>query len=236
MNTFLFENLSVFLPTYNEGKNIENVVLNIKEVLQKVASNWEILIINDGSADNTLTIAKRLAQGDNKIKVINHGKNMGYGASLKSGLYGAKYSWIAFIDSDGQFDFSEIVNFADTQKNTNADIIIGYYKSRKVSLSKIITSKLWEYVVFFLFGLKVRDIDCGFKLISKKVLDKIPKLESERGAFISSELLIKATKAGFKIVEIPVSHFPRKFGKGTGRDLNVIIQSFKDLFKLYGKN
>jgi len=89
-------------------------------------------------------------------------------------------------------------------------------------------------LVFILFGLKVKDIDCGFKLISKKVIEKIPQLESERGAFISSELLIKAKKAGFRIVEIPVAHYPAT-RVGTGRKLNVIIQSFVDLIKLWKK-
>ena len=114
-------------------------------------------------------------------------------------------------------------------------MVIGYYRARRVSLAKKITSKMWEYLVLFLFGLKVRDIDCGFKLISKKVIDSIPKLESERGAFISSELLIKARKSGFKIVEIPVTHYPRVKGSGTGRNLNVIIKSFVDLLKLWRK-
>ena len=106
---------------------------------------------------------------------------------------------------------------------------------RKVSFAVILTSKIWELIVFLLFGLKVRDIDCGFKLISKKVINKIPHLESERGAFISSELLIKAKKAGFKIVEIPVHHYPRIKGKATGRKLTVIIKSLFDLFNLWRK-
>ncbi len=102
-------------------------------------------------------------------------------------------------------------------------------------MTKIITSKVWEGVVFLLFGLKVRDIDCGFKLISKKVINSIPKLESERGAFITSELLIKAKKKGFKIVEIPINHYPRLKGEGTGRKFGVIVKSFEDLFKLWRK-
>jgi hypothetical protein len=106
---------------------------------------------------------------------------------------------------------------------------------RQVSKFKIITSKIWELSVFILFGLRVRDVDCGFKLISKKVIDKIPRLESERGAFISSELLIKAKNLGFVIVEVPVTHYPRLKGVGTGRNLNVIIKSFVDLFKLWKK-
>ena len=104
--------------------------------------------------------------------------NRGYGASLKSGFYNAKYSWIAFIDADGQFDFSEIMNFLKKQEDTGADLVIGYYKKRKVSFFKIVTSKAWEFLVYLLFGLKIKDIDCGFKLISRKVVEKIPKLES----------------------------------------------------------
>ncbi|KKU70405.1 MAG: Glycosyl transferase family 2, partial [Candidatus Woesebacteria bacterium GW2011_GWD1_47_21] len=131
--------------------------------------------------------------------------------------------------------FSEISNFIRKQRETGADLVIGYYKKRRVSFFKILTSRLWELVVFLLFGLKTRDIDCGFKLVSRKVIEKIPKLESERGAFISSEFLIKARKSGFKIIEIPVTHYPRTKGAGTGRKLNVIIKSFVDLLKLWKK-
>lgn len=229
------DKLSVFFPTYNEEANIEATVKSAVNVLQNTVKVWEVLIINDGSTDKTLEIAQKLAKEDQRIRVINHEINRGYGAAFKSGFYSAKYPWIAFTDSDGQFEFSEISNFIKKQEETGADLVIGYYKDRKVSFSKKITSKMWEYLVFLMFGLFVRDIDCGFKLVSKKVIDKIPKLESERGAFISSEFLIKAKKAGFKIVEIPVTHKPRLAGKGTGRDLRVILKSFADLLRLWKK-
>ncbi len=233
--SYKIDELSVFFPTYNEEKNIRRTVLRARAVLTKTAKVWEMLIVNDGSKDKTFEIAKKLSQEDKRIKLINHEVNRGYGAAFKSGFYNASYRWIAFTDSDGQFDFSEIVNFIDKQRETNADLVIGYYKKRQVSKFKIITSKMWELAVFLLFGLHARDIDCGFKLVSKKVIENIPKLESERGAFISSEFLIKAKKTGFKIVEIPVTHYPRIAGKGTGRDIKVIIQSFVDLFKLWHK-
>ena len=227
--------LSVFFPAYNEEGNLEDTVLKAVKVLEDVAKKWEILIVNDGSKDNTLKIANSLAKKHKNVKVINHGQNKGYGAALKSGLYGSRYEWIAFTDSDGQFDFSEITNFIKKRDEVNADAVIGWYKQRQVSRGKIITSKMWEYLVFAMFGLKVKDIDCGFKLLSKKMIDDLPKLESERGAFISSELLIKAQKKGYKIVEIPVTHYPRTEGAGTGRNLDVIMQSFKDLVKLWRK-
>lgn len=231
----MIQSLSVFFPSYNEEKRIKETVTKAKKVLGKIAGTWEILIINDGSKDKTGEIATELSKKDRRIKVITHNPNRGYGAAFKSGLYSAKYSWIAFTDADGQFDFSEITNFIEKQKETNADLVIGYYKKRQVSKTKIITSKMWELVVFLFFGLHVKDIDCGFKLIGKHVVDAVPKLESERGAFISSEFLINAKKKGFSIVEIPVTHYPRTAGVGTGRNLDVIIKSFVDLFKLWKK-
>jgi len=229
------DSLSVFFPTYNEEGNIKNTVIKAKNVLLKNVHDWEILIVNDGSTDKTKEIADKLAVEDTRIRVISHEQNRGYGASLKSGFYNSRYPWIVFTDSDGQFDFSEINSFFDKQKETGADLVIGYYKKRSVSKFKIITSRMWEIAVMILFGLHVHDIDCGFKLVSKKVIDIIPRLESERGAFISSEFLIKAKKSGFKIVEIPVTHLPRVQGKGTGRNIKVIIQSFVDLFRLWEK-
>ncbi|HLD92302.1 MAG TPA: glycosyltransferase family 2 protein [Patescibacteria group bacterium] len=229
------KSLSVFFPAYNEEGNIKNTVIKSKAVLLKYVENWEIIIVNDGSTDNTKKISEELSSEDKRIRVINHEVNRGYGASLKSGFYNAKYPWIIFTDSDGQFDFSEINLFFEKQQETNADLIIGYYKKRQVSKFKIITSRMWEIAVMILFGLHVHDIDCGFKLVSKKVINRIPTLESERGAFISSEFLIKAKKSGFKIVEISVTHLPRVQGKGTGRNVKVILQSFVDLFRLWRK-
>jgi glycosyltransferase involved in cell wall biosynthesis len=234
MNDYKIDELSVFFPTFNEEASIGETVEKTKKILEKVAKNWEIIIVNDGSTDRTGEISNNLAK-DTRIKVVTHIENKGYGASLKSGFYNSKYSWIAFTDSDGQFDFNEIVKFIEKQKETNADLVIGYYKKRQVSKFKIITSRMWELAVMILFGLHVHDIDCGFKLVSKLVIDKIPKLESERGAFISSEFLIKVKKANFKIVEIPVTHYPRTKGKGTGRNIRVIIKSFVDLFRLWKK-
>ena len=235
MKNYLINELSVFFPCYNEEKNIEATVDKAVKVLENTAKKWEIIIVNDGSKDKTGDVALKIQKKYSGIKIVTHSPNRGYGAAFKSGLYNAKYQWIGFTDSDGQFDFAEIKNFIATQNKTKADIVIGYYLGRKVSKAVIISSKIWELIVFILFGLKVKDIDCGFKFISKKVVDAIPKLQAERGAFISSEFLIKAKKAGFKIVEIGVHHYPRTEGQATGRQLKVILKSFSDLFKLWFK-
>lgn len=226
--------LSVFFPFHNEEKNAQPVIEKAFAVLKELKlDNYEVLCINDGSTDKTLEVLEKLKAKFPKIKIINHEVNQGYGGALKSGFYNAKYDWIAFTDADGQFDFSEIKKFIEKEEETNADLVIGYYLDRKVSNFIKFTSKVWELGVFVLFGLKVTDIDCAFKLISKKVIDDIPPLQSKLGAFISSELLIKAKKEGFKIAEIGVSHFIRKEGKASGRKIKVIINSYLDLFRLW---
>lgn len=229
------DKLSVFLPAYNEEANIKRTVKNVVDNLNKNVKTWELIIVDDGSKDSTGKIADDFASKNKNIRVIHHNPNQGYGGAFKSGIYAGKYPWISFIDSDGQFDFSEITRFIATQQKTQADMVIGYYLGRKVSFLRKLNSKAWQILVWILFGLKVKDIDCGFKLISKKVIDKIEPLQSARGAFISSEFLIKSKKAGFKIVEIGVQHYPRKLGEATGAKLNVIIQSFIDLFSLWKK-
>lgn len=227
--------ISVFLPAYNEEANLPYTIENVLKNLKKNFKKWELIIVNDGSKDKTGLIADKYAKNSTQIKVIHHNPNQGYGPALISGLYACKHDWISFIDSDGQFDFSEITKLVTTQEKTKADMVIGYYLKRQVPFFRKVNTKLWQIIVWIMFGLNVRDIDCGFKLLSKKILNKIEKLESKRGAFISSEFLIKSQKAGFKIVEVGVNHYPRRRGEGTGANIDVIIQSFVDLFKLWRK-
>lgn len=235
-DTAKVSSLSVFFPAYNEEANIENTVTKALSILPSVAHQWEIIVVDDGSSDRTGPIVEAMAKEEERIRLITHERNRGYGGALKSGLYNARYELIAFTDADGQFDLAEIDRFLETKEKTGADLVIGYYLKRQVPLYRILGSKLlWEPSVYLLFGLKVRDIDCGFKLIDRKVVKEITDLESERGPFISSEFLIKAKKAGFKIVEIGVHHYPREGGKATGASLKVIVSGFKELFQLWRK-
>lgn len=232
---FLVNEISVFFPAYNEEANIRQTVEKAIDVLKKIAKRWEIIVIDDGSKDKTGEVVKRIIKKEPRVRLITHTPNRGYGAALKSGFYNSQYRWIAFTDADGQFDFSEITSFFEKQRETGADLVIGYYLKRAVPFYRILGSKLWELAVFLTFGLKVKDIDCGFKLIKKEVIEKIPPLEAERGPFISSELLIKAKKKGFKIVQIGVHHYPRRAGKATGANLKVVLSGLKDLIKLKAK-
>ncbi len=229
------DELSVFYPAYNEGERIAKTIENTFVHLPKVATKYEVVVVNDGSKDDTEQVVNKLMKKYKELKIVTHNPNRGYGEALKTGFANSKYEWVVFTDSDGQFDFGEITNFIDTQKKTGADLVIGYYKDRAVPFYRKFNSYMWQLIVYILFGLKVRDIDCAFKLINQRVIKAISPLESGRGAFISSEFLIKAQKKGFKIVEIPITHYPRVGGQGTGANLDVIMQSFVDLFSLWKK-
>lgn len=230
------EELSVFFPAYNEEANIAKTVTQATAVLKKITKQWEIIVVNDGSTDKTAQIVERLIKKEPRIRMITYTPNRGYGAAFKTGLYNSRYDLIAFTDGDGQFDFSEITKFIKRQRESEADIVAGYYLKRAVPFYRILISKLaWELPVFLIYGLKMRDIDCGFKLVKKEVIDKIPRLEAERGPFISTEFLVKAKKLGFKIVEVGVRHHPRRAGKATGVSLKVALSGYTDLIRLYRK-
>ena len=226
------ESLSVFFPAYNEEANLVETVEKAIPVIKKATDIYEIIIVDDGSRDKTGEIAKDLAKKYQFIKVVEHHPNRGYGAAFKSGIYNSQYEWITFTDADGQFDFSELTKLIEKQEETNADLVIGYYLKRAVGFQRILGSKIWEWTVFCLFGLKVTDTDCGFKLFRKKVVDSIPKLQAERGPFINSEFLIQAKRAGFKFAEIGVHHYPRKAGVATGASLKVVLTGLTDLVKM----
>ncbi len=225
--------ISVFFPAYNEEGNIKKTVRDAVRILKKIAKKWEVIIINDGSKDKTLQVARRLGKEDARIRVISHKNNKGYGEALKSGFYNAKYNWIVTIDADGQFDFSEIMKL--WEKTDKAEVVIGYRMDRQDLPIRKVFGWGWTLLANLLLGINVCDVDCSFKLVKKEVIKKISKLESTRGGMISPELLAKASKAGFTIDQVGVHHFPRGEGHQTGADLNVIVKSFVDLLKLWKK-
>ena len=222
--------LSIFFPFWNEEQNLENVVNKAIPVANKIAKNWEILMIDDGSSDKTLQIAKKLSKKDARLKTISHQSNRGYGAALKSGFANARYDFIIFNDGDGQFDFSEAPKFI--KKIENSDIVIGFRKKRLDNPFRHILMnllKIWDFI-FFRFNFK--DIDCGFKLLKKEAIDKIEPLNSE-GAMITTEILAKAKKAKLRIAEVEVNHYPRIYGDQSGGNLRVIIRAIKESLLLW---
>lgn len=225
--------ISVFFPIFNEEGNVEATVSKAIKVLQDLKLEYEIIIVNDGSKDKTEQVAENLANKNPKIRVINHPKNLGYGEALKSGFYNARFDTIVYTDGDGQFDFSEITKFLE--KIDSYDLIIGYRIKRQDSFVRRFFGKGWRLTLLVIFGLTLKDVDCGFKMVKKKVLETIPHLESERGAMINAELAIKAKKYGFKVGQIGVNHYPRLSGRSTGANVGVIIKSYVDLLRLWWK-
>jgi len=214
--------LSVFFPAYNEAENIKNTVLEAIKVLNETAQQWEIIVVNDGSKDNTIAVVNNLIKTNKKIRLVSHQTNKGYGAAIKTGLASARYKLIAHMDSDGQFTFAEIVKFLE--KINQADLVLGYRFKRIDSLYRRILQKILWLADWILFGLKVKDIDCGFKLFKKEVVEKIGKLVTE-SAITETEFVVRCQKAGFKIIEVRVDHHPRLDGVQTGGKLKVILKA-----------
>ena len=227
------DSLSVFFPAYNEEKNIILTVEKALEVLQNLnLKHYEVLVIDDGSKDNTGKLASELASHYPQVKVVRHQNNKGYGGALKTGFKEARYEWVAFADSDGQFDFGEISNML--RKTEDADLVLGYRLNRADSLIRSVTTFGWKTLARILMGLMVKDYSCGFKLIKKKVFEDVQPLEGEEKV-TQIEMLVKAKRLGYKSAEVGVRHYPRKFGNPTGANLSVVFKSLLDLFKLWWK-
>ena len=222
--------LSIFFPFWNEEANIESVVKKAIPVAKKVASKWEIIMVDDGSSDNTLKIAKRLAQDNPNLVVVADPINRGYGAALRDGFSHARYKLIVFTDGDGQFDFAEVSKLLE--KVDIADIVIGFRKKRLDNPFRHLLMNLLKIWNLILFGMYFRDIDCGFKLFKKDALNKIMPLKSE-GAMITTEILAKARKRKLKIAQAQVSHYSRKYGDQSGGNIRVIVRAIRESFSIF---
>ena len=223
--------ISVFFPCYNEQDNVKRVAAKAVEVLEAMGADFEVIIVNDGSADKTGQVADSVAQADKRVRVVHHPQNRGYGAALQSGIRAAQKNYIFFTDGDGQFDIGEIQLLLPFIEQS--DVVCGYRLDRKDPFMRKLNGWLWTKLVCILFGMRIRDIDCAFKMFRREIFDGM-KLSST-GALINAEILARATRRGCRIVEVGVHHYPRTAGKQTGANLKVILRAFKELFKLYNR-
>ena len=223
------KSLSIFLPAYNEEENVKQSVITALNVAKKITDDFEVIVIDDGSNDKTGKIIDELGKKYSKFRPI-HQKNQGYGGAVWSGIKNSKKNIIFFTDCDLQFDISELKKFIPFIKNYNA--VFGFRKPRKDPFMRLLNAWGWKVLNRLLLGVKVKDIDCAFKLFDKKVFDRIRKVDS-RGAMFSAELIYRMQKAKMRIKELPVKHYPRKAGSPTGAKPSVIIKAFKELWKVY---
>jgi len=223
--------LSVIFPAFNEEANIRQTVEAARMVLPKLAQTYEIVLVNDGSRDATTPICDELAEQYPEVRAIHHMVNRGYGAALKSGILAARYDYIFFTDSDGQFDLQELENLIEYAGHY--DIVTGYRAKRQDPPHRLINAWGWKTLVRMLLGVKVRDIDCAFKVFQRSVFDRI-QIRSV-GAMVNTEILAQANSFGMRIFEVKVTHYPRRAGKPSGANLRVIAKAFKELCRLWGR-
>lgn len=222
--------LSVFFPLYNEEKNIKLLVKEAMEQIPLIAKDYEIILVNDGSIDGTQKVAEELATKNKCLRVINQ-ENKGYGGALQTGFREAKKEWVFFSDGDLQFNLSELASFIE-HTATN-DLIIGYRKTRADGFKRLLITwllKIWNRF-FFDFPPNIRDIDCAFKLIKGKSLKKISPLVLD-GGLVSTELLLRAYRAGLRVKQLPVTHKSRLFGQSSGDSAGVIMKAVRETITL----
>lgn len=220
--------VSVFFPCYNEQGNVGRTVENALRVMEKLDADFEIVIVDDGSSDDTGRIADEIAGRDNRVKVVHHERNLGYGAALQSGFAAATKELVFYTDGDGQFDMNEMPPLLPLMERW--DIVSCYRLNRRDPLIRKVNAWAWTKLVCLLFGLKIRDIDCAFKLYKREIFDRIEL--SSTGALIDAEVLARAARKGYRITQEGVHHYPRTAGVQTGAKPRVVLRAFKELFKL----
>jgi len=221
--------ISVVLPAHNEAENIRTTVENCVSYLEQNVSDYEVIVVNDGSTDDTQKIVEELQSTNSKVVLVNHPVNMGYGSALRSGFDKASSEYIFFMDSDGQFDINDLDRLIPLV--SAQDVVIGYREDRADSFIRLLNAWLYGLYIYLTFGLNVRDMDCAFKVFPTKAYQNIRPIKSD-GALFSAEFLIKLKRNGFKLSEVPVRHFPRRFGTQSGANIKVILRMFKESWKL----
>jgi glycosyltransferase involved in cell wall biosynthesis len=221
--------ISVFLPSHNEEGNVERVVRSWVAELPRVADNYEVIVVDDGSRDRTGEIAERLAAENPHVKVVRHPVNRGYGGAVISGIRAATLKYVLLCDGDGQFDPSDLERL--TPFVPEYDVVAGYRAQRADHLMRRINGRAWTILVKVLLGITINDIDCGFKLFKREKLDGM-ELRAH-GAMISTELMARLAGRKAKVKEVDVQHLPRLTGEQSGANLKVVAKAFKELIALY---
>jgi glycosyltransferase involved in cell wall biosynthesis len=220
--------LSIVLPCFNEQDNVAEAVGAAVAAAQRVSREHEVIVVDDGSSDRTAEIAARLAEAHRGVRLIVHPVNRGYGAAVRSGIRAARMPWVFLTDADLQFDLTELADFVPLSEDH--ELIVGWRIARQDPAHRRINAAAWNWLVRQAFDLRVRDVDCAFKLVRRDVLEDMP-LTSD-GAMIDTELLVRALAGGASVYEIGVHHRPRVAGESSGANARVVLRAFRELVAL----
>lgn len=217
--------ISLFFPVYKDEKTVERVTKKSIEVLSRLTQNWEIIIINDGSPDQSGPIADELARQDSRIRVIHHEKNLGYGAAIQRGLQASQGGWIFFTDGDDEYDVRDFLKIYRLKEFY--DLIITFRYRKLYSSNRQFISYVYNAVLRFVFQIRYRDISTGLRAIRKELAQDLQL--SANSPFIGAEITIKSTLKGFRVGEMGIQTFPREFGKGNSTSFKNIMATIKDI-------
>jgi hypothetical protein len=221
--------LSLVLPAHNEAENIEIVLRRALDVLPTYTDTFEIIVVNDGSRDQTGPIIDRMSAEDRCVRAVHHKVNRGYGGALKSGFSASTGDYVMFMDSDRQFDIADIqllTPFVPTH-----DIVAGFRMERSDPIHRRINAEIFNIAVRILFGVHMRDLDCAFKIFRGDQLRTLSLTTS--GALINAEMQAKLRRQGATLQQVGVPHYPRVAGTATGGSARVILRAMKEIIVLW---
>ena len=221
--------LSLVFPAFDEARNLDALLDNALAIGASLTRDFEIVVVDDGSRDGSAEIVRRRAHEQPAIRLIRHPENRGYGAALRAGLREARGELVFFSDADLQFDLDELSLLMHHARDF--DVVAGYRHPRRDPWARRALALAWGSLVRTLFGLPVRDIDCAFKVFRRHVIEAVPL--ASLGAFVNTELLVRARSAGFRIHQVPVTHRPRRHGRQSGAHPRVILRALVELATLY---
>lgn len=224
MNPAPLSSLAIVLPCYDEAPNVAAAVAEAHAAADRFAGRHEVLVVDDGSRDGTGAIGRELEAADGRVRLVAHEHNRGYGAAVRSGITASRADWVLLTDGDLQFDLGELS--ALLPYTAEHDLIMGFRMDRADSAWRRLSAHAWNVLMQRSFGVGVRDVDCAFKLIRGDALRALD-LQCD-GAMISTELLVRAGLAGWRITEVGVHHRPRRAGEPTGGNARVVLRAFRE--------
>jgi glycosyltransferase involved in cell wall biosynthesis len=222
--------LSIFFPAYNDAGTIASLVIVAHMTARGITDDHEVIVVDDGSPDHTGALLDELAKTYGWLKVIHHAKNRGYGGALRSGFTAASKELVFYTDGDAQYDPRELATLMGAL-SADVDFVNGYKISRHDPFHRIVIGRAYHWFVKIAFGLKLRDVDCDFRLVRRSVFDKVTLTRSS--GVICVELMKKVQDHGYRIAEVPVHHYHRSYGKSQFFNLPRVARTLADLFRLW---